>query len=134
MFTLSGLIYLLIFPSFPYEIKRYSGLSAKGAYDPSMVYSQKDIAEIVEHARLRGIRTIAEFDTPRHTRSWGLSYPELLTPCQSARNDPPFDPSNDKTYTFMNNLLREVGTVFPDEYIHLGGDEGKVLLFRCIFH
>ncbi|XP_055307913.1 beta-hexosaminidase subunit alpha-like, partial [Sitodiplosis mosellana] len=73
-------------------------------------------------ARLRGIRTIAEFDTPSHIRSWGLSHPELLSACDGVHKGS-IDPTNNNTYEFMQNLLREVGTVFPDEYIHLGGDE-----------
>ena len=40
-------------------------LLLQGAYDPSsLVYSLEDIADIVEQARLRGIRVIPEFDMP----------------------------------------------------------------------
>lgn len=35
------------------------------------------------------------------------------------------DPTNDETYIFMQKLLSEIVNVFPDEYVHLGGDEGS---------
>ena len=41
--------------------------SEKGAYDPvTHVYSPRDVADIIEAARIRGIRIIPEFDMPGH--------------------------------------------------------------------
>lgn len=105
----------------------YPELSRQGAYTPKLVYTQDQIKEIIEYARLRGIRVMAEFDTPGHTRSWGISHPEILTKCekQYANKLGPIDPTKEESYTFMQNLLKEVVSVFPDEYVHLGGDEGN---------
>jgi len=37
----------------------------QGAYNPySHIYSQEDVREILEFARLRGIRVVPEFDSP----------------------------------------------------------------------
>lgn len=110
--------------SFPYQSIKYPELT-KGAYHESMIYSQEDIAHIIEEARLRGIRVIAEFDTPGHTRSWGASHLELLTACGGPYNGKfgPIDPTNDEVYKFIFNLFEEIVKVFPDRFTHLGGDE-----------
>ena len=50
--------------SFPYESRTYPELSAAGAYNQAHVYSQDDIAALIEFARQRGIRVVVEFDSP----------------------------------------------------------------------
>ncbi|KAJ8688504.1 hypothetical protein QAD02_024299 [Eretmocerus hayati] len=114
--------------SFPWKSMMYPELSAKGAYHPSMVYEPDDVAQIIEYARVRGIRVIPEFDTPGHTKSWGLSHPELLTACYGANGQPtgkygPMDPTRQGVLMFVRSVLSEVSTSFPDEHLHLGGDE-----------
>lgn len=114
--------------SFPYQSSVFPELSAKGAYDPaSFIYTHVDIKNVIEHARLRGIRVIAEFDTPGHTSSWGGGLPQLLTPCYMG-DEPdgtygPINPIHDETYKTMEIFLKEAVDVFNDKYIHLGGDE-----------
>lgn len=112
--------------SFPYVSLQFPELSDAGAYHPQiLVYSPDDVASVIEYARQRGIRVVPEFDTPGHTRSWGVSHPELLTPCDSVEvgSYGPMDPTKDVTYTFVNNLFTELRRVFQDQFIHLGGDE-----------
>ncbi|XP_071555936.1 beta-hexosaminidase subunit beta [Temnothorax nylanderi] len=114
--------------SFPYQSTSYPDLSAKGAYHHSMIYTPNDVQKVVDYARLRGIRVMPEFDTPGHTRSWGLAYPELLTTCYDSSGKPngklgPMDPTNPALYDFVRNLFSEIVQVFPDQYLHLGGDE-----------
>ncbi|XP_049877153.1 beta-hexosaminidase subunit beta-like [Pectinophora gossypiella] len=112
--------------SFPYESEMFPELSKKGAYYPSLVYKKSDIKTIIEYARNRGIRVLPEFDVPGHTRSWGVSHPEILTQCYK-KNKPiglgPLHPLRKRTYKILLQLYREVQGLFPDRYLHIGGDE-----------
>ncbi|KAF7257884.1 hypothetical protein EG68_05137 [Paragonimus skrjabini miyazakii] len=113
--------------SYPYQSQLFPNLSKKGAYNERQVYTPQDIKEVVEFARLRGIRVIPEFDVPGHTRSLAYGKPEILSQCRSS-DEPtvhfgPLNPFSSQTYRFLSQLLAEVTDLFPDEYIHLGGDE-----------
>ena len=115
-------------PSFPFESQVYPDLSKKGAFKTyTHVYTYSDIHEIIEYARLRGIRVMPEFDTPGHTQSWGVGYPELLSQCIDELGEKsysgPLEPMNNYTYEFITKLFEEVVGVFPDEALFLGGDE-----------
>ncbi|KAK7084872.1 hypothetical protein SK128_002486 [Halocaridina rubra] len=118
--------------SFPYVSERFPQLSELGSFTPIHQYSAQNISDIVEFARLRGIRVLPEFDTPGHTRSWGPGQPELLTSCyKDGKPDGtygPIDPTLDGNYDFLTSLFEEITERFHDHYVHLGGDE---VSFSC---
>ncbi|XP_067838820.1 beta-hexosaminidase subunit beta isoform X2 [Heptranchias perlo] len=119
-------------PSFPYQSITFPKLSAQGAYHPvTHIYTLTDVQIIIEYARERGIRVIPEFDTPGHTQSW-KGQNNLLTPCYNGEKLSgmfgPINPVLNTTYDFVNQLIKEISWVFPDAYIHLGGDEVN---FEC---
>ncbi len=65
-----------------------------------------------------------EFDTPGHSQSWGKGYPYLLTQCYNMDQEyGPMNPTTDTLFPFLENFFGEIAKVFPDQYIHVGGDE-----------
>ncbi|XP_069564829.1 beta-hexosaminidase subunit alpha isoform X1 [Brachyistius frenatus] len=115
-------------PSFPYQSRSFPDLSSKGAFHPmTHIYTQSDVRRVISYARMRGIRVLPEFDSPGHTKSWGKGQSDLLTPCYKGSTPSgtfgPVNPALPSTYQFMATLFKEVSLVFPDSYIHLGGDE-----------
>ncbi|CAF0740625.1 unnamed protein product [Didymodactylos carnosus] len=112
--------------SFPYDSRAFPEMSDEGAYDETHVYSQGDVADIIEFARERGIRVLAEYDSPGHTLSWGKAV-DILTKCYSGGKPDnefgPMDPSRNSTFDFLKTFFGELADVYPDHYIHLGGDE-----------
>src|SRR5215475_10999106 len=103
---------------------KLAGMGSEGHY-----YTQEEIRDFISYAHDRGIRVVPEFDTPGHSRSWFLGYPDL------ASGEGPFtldsesgpssvtDPTREETYKFMDKFVEEMGKLFPDAYFHIGGDE-----------
>ena len=93
-------------------------------------YTQDQVRELIAYARDRGIRVVPEFDMPGHSTAWFVSYPELASapgPYQIERKwgefDPTVDPTQERTYKFLDKVIGEMAQLFPDEYFHIGGDE-----------
>ncbi|PVD22181.1 hypothetical protein C0Q70_17986 [Pomacea canaliculata] len=129
--------------SFPFVSRRFPELSDKGAFSPRHVYTPQDVAEVIEFARLRGIRVIPEFDTPGHAHSWGKGRPELLTPCwKDGRPGTAdygnhseyenFDPTKETTFEFLGEFMAEVADVFPDQFLHVGMDEAHYMCWWAL--
>jgi hexosaminidase len=67
---------------------------------------------------------------PGHTKSWFVGYPELASapgPYTIRREfgveDAAMDPTRESTYAFIDRFIGEMAQIFPDPYMHIGGDE-----------
>ena len=131
------------------EIKKYPKLTQTGAWmdftamrhgnpgdkRPGGFYSQDDIRQIVKYAAERYINILPEIEMPAHTGAAIISYPEIglypeklsALPAEKrwASNERVLAP-RPKTVAFMQGVLTEVMELFPNRYIHIGGDEANI--------
>ncbi len=112
------------------ESKVFPKLTSMGS--DGLYYTQDQAREVIEYARARGIRVVPEFDIPGHTNAWFPGYPELASadgPFHVMRNfgvnDPVMDPTKESTYKFLDKFIGEMAALFPDPYMHIGGDENN---------
>ncbi len=95
-----------------------------------MYFTQAQIRDIIDYAAERGIRVMPEFDIPGHSTSWFVAYPEFASapgPYAIERKfgifGPAFNPANERIYPFFDAFFKEMAGLFPDPYLHIGGDE-----------
>ncbi len=114
-------------------------------------YSGSQLRELVDAAARRGIRVVPELDMPGHVTSWLAAYPGWAPRrarnagrdgLPGARSRAPgeagrafatsrrFGPhpavlnvADEAVYAVIDSLLEELASVFPDTYVHIGGDE-----------
>ena len=113
---------------FRVESLRYPLLTEEGS--DGRFYTQDEIRAVVAYADARGIRVVPEFDMPAHTTSWLVGYPELASAPGPYHVEHRFgvfnavmDPTREETYRFLAGFFAEMATLFPDAYLHIGGDE-----------
>jgi hexosaminidase len=115
---------------FRIESKVYPKLHEMGS--DGQYFTQEEVKYIIAYATARGIRIVPEFDIPGHTTSWFVGHPELASspgPHAIERkfgvHNPAMDPTKEYTYEFLEKFLTEMAGLFPDEYVHIGGDENN---------
>jgi hexosaminidase len=130
------------------EIKRYPKLTEIGGYRKETLighyndqpqkydglkhggfYTQEQVKEIVKYASARHITIIPEIEMPGHALAALAAYPQLGCsggPYEVATKWGVFDDvfcPTEQTFTFLQNVLDEVISLFPSQHIHIGGDE-----------
>ncbi|MDW8219819.1 MAG: family 20 glycosylhydrolase [Bacteroidota bacterium] len=120
---------------FRIESKTYPKLHELGS--DGQYYSQATVREIIQYADERGIRIVPEFDLPGHSTSWYIGYPEFSSGTGATfggpyridrrwgRGSPVMNPIKEEVYQFLDVFFKEMSELFPDEYMHIGGDENN---------
>ena len=115
---------------FRVESRRYPELHRLGS--DGLFYTQAEIRDVIAYAAERGVRVYPEFDMPGHATSWFVSHPELATapgPYRIERRwgvfDPTMDPTKEEVYRLLDGFLGEMAALFPDPFLHIGGDENE---------
>ncbi len=103
----------------------YDGMPYEG------FYTQDQVRDIVQYAHARYIAVVPEIDIPGHSLAAITAYPELSCDPSKAykvretwgtSNDDVISPT-DENFKMLDDILREVMELFPDKYMHIGGDE-----------
>ncbi|MDP6922134.1 MAG: family 20 glycosylhydrolase [Lutibacter sp.] len=97
-----------------------------------LYYTQHQIKDLIQYAADRGIRVVPEVDVPGHATAILTAYPEIgskkgvyTLERYAGIFDPTLDPTNEDTYRILGDLFGEMAQLFPDPYIHIGGDENE---------
>lgn len=124
--------------SFPFQSVTFPQLTQYGAYSPEQVYTTHHILELVEYARVRGVRILPEFDAPAHVgEGWQWTQQQNATVCFKAEPwqnycvEPPcgqLNPTSDFVYNVLQGVYADMERVFDSDYFHMGGDEVN---FNC---
>ena len=113
---------------FRIESKKFPRLHRMGS--DGNFYTQEQAREVIAYAAARGIRVVPEFDLPGHATAWLVGHPELGSapgPYTIERRpgifEPSLDPTREEVYKFLEVFFTEMAALFPDAYMHIGGDE-----------
>ncbi|MFD0203022.1 family 20 glycosylhydrolase [Saccharothrix carnea] len=118
----------IVIDSWP-RLATYGGSTQVGG-GPGGYYTKAQYQEIVAYAAARHITVVPEVDLPGHTNAALASYAELncngVAP--ALRTDiavgySSLCVSKDITYTFVEDVIREIAALTPGPYFHIGGDE-----------
>ena len=127
------------------QISQYPKLTTVGAHFAKRFgggggfYTQQQMRDLIAYAKKRNITVVPEIEMPGHSEEVLAAYPQLACPIPGT--EPKFEvvplgePSlydhlreplcvcNDRVFEMYRNILSQVISLFPSEYIHVGGDE-----------
>ena len=110
----------------------YGGGTQVGGTCSSCYYTQAQYSDIVAYAQSRYITLVPEIDMPGHVNAALASYAELncngVAPARYTGTNVGFSSlciSKPITYTFVDDVIRELAALTPGAYMHVGGDEAS---------
>ena len=116
---------------FRFRSAAFAKLASADSYGPD------ELRALVDRAAERSIRVVPELDMPGHATSWLCTYPEWgprRTPVPPSRkfgsHPAVLNPADEAVYAAIDVLLGELAEVFPDEFVHIGGDEVDATWWR----
>ena len=122
-------LHVVDWQSWPLQSVAYPGLW-NASWSKRERYTFNDMRTLVAYANARGIVVLPEFDTPGHATSMCTAYPELCcsaSGCGAGNNNPlspvPDASGRNVTLDAIKAVLTEMASIFPGEFLHLGGDE-----------
>lgn len=105
-------------------------------------YTHEQIKELVNYANSKFITIVPEVDIPGHSMAILAAYPELSCTHEKVYVNPgtnfaewygngqfkmlvdnTLNPANELVYEYLDKIFTEVAMLFPNPYIHVGGDE-----------
>lgn len=96
----------------------------------SAYYTKDEITEVIEYARLRAVEIIPEISMPGHATAMIAALPSLQCTEKPLVVSTTFGnisnlicATNPHVYDILENIITEVGKLFPSKYIHLGGND-----------
>ncbi|MFD5826639.1 beta-N-acetylhexosaminidase [Lentzea sp. NPDC060358] len=112
------------------KLTEIGGTTEVGGKQGRFFYTQEEYADLVRYAQDRGITVVPEFDMPGHTNAALASYPELNDDEKAKDHYTGIEVGfsslaihKDITYTFVEDVIRELAALTPGPYLHIGGDE-----------
>lgn len=85
--------------------------------------SQETLKKLIARGAELGVRVIPEVEAWGHAGWATAHYPNFA---EAGRGS--FCLSNEDVYSFLEDVIREVATLFPDSYVHIGCDEANYAL------
>src|SRR2546423_960991 len=101
---------------------------------PGGFYTQQDYQDIIRYAAARYILVVPEIDMPSHINAAVIAYPDLACgsrpPGLYTGTDVGWSSlcvDKEVTYAFVEDVVRELSSITPGPYFHIGGDEVQTL-------
>jgi hexosaminidase len=98
-----------------------------GLANTDVAYTKKELRELQDFAKARGVTITPEIDMPGHSGCFTKYWPEIMLKDSTGKVYPNYmDVTNPKTIEYMKRLLDELIPIFDAPDFHIGTDEYRV--------